>query len=135
MTAPTSEATDGSTRHVELAIDGMTCASCANRIERKLNKLDGVTASVNYATEKARVAYPASLAPDDLVHTVEQAGYAASLPQPASAGSGDSGRDDDLDRHGVLAMLTGPARRLVVAAIVSTPVVAWAMGLPTPGRG
>ena len=64
------------TTDVELAITGMTCASCANRIERKLNKLDGVTATVNYATEKAKVTYPATLSPDDLLSTVEQAGYA-----------------------------------------------------------
>ncbi|MEO6088617.1 MAG: heavy metal-associated domain-containing protein, partial [Umezawaea sp.] len=60
---------------VELAIGGMTCASCANRIERKLNKLDGVTASVNYATEKASVAFPAGMRVEDLVSTVEAAGY------------------------------------------------------------
>ena len=52
---------------VELAITGMTCASCANRIERKLNKLDGVTATVNYATEKAKVTYPDAVSADDLV--------------------------------------------------------------------
>ena len=61
----------------ELDITGMTCASCANRIERKLNKLDGVVATVNYATEKASVAYPEALSPADLVRTVEQAGYGA----------------------------------------------------------
>ena len=69
------------TDRVELEISGMTCASCANRIERKLNKLDGVTATVNYATEKARVEFPESLDPTDLVRTVEQAGYAATLPR------------------------------------------------------
>ena len=70
---------------VELAITGMTCASCANRIERKLNKLDGVTATVNYATEKAKVSYPTSVSTDDLLRTVEQAGYAAALPPPPGA--------------------------------------------------
>ena len=60
---------------VELEIGGMTCASCANRIERKLNKLDGVTATVNYATEKAKVTYPGSVSTDDLLRTVEAAGY------------------------------------------------------------
>ena len=52
----------------------MTCASCANRIERKLNKLDGVVATVNYATEKAKVTYPADVTPKTLLETVEQAG-------------------------------------------------------------
>ena len=69
-----------STNQVELAITGMTCASCANRIERKLNKLDGVTATVNYATEKAKVVFPDDLDPDELVRTVEQAGYGATFP-------------------------------------------------------
>ena len=63
----------------------MTCASCANRIERKLNKLDGVTATVNYATEKAKVDLPGEVdAPTTWSRTVEQAGYAATLPQPPS---------------------------------------------------
>ena len=65
---------------VELEITGMTCASWANRIERKLNKLDGVTATVNYATEKAKVSYPGTVSTDDLLRTVESAGYAAALP-------------------------------------------------------
>ena len=66
---------------VELSIDGMTCASCAHRIEKKLNKLDGVTATVNFATEKARVEYGEEVTPEQLVATVEQAGYQAHLPQ------------------------------------------------------
>ncbi len=67
-------------QQVELAVTGMTCASCANRIERKLNKLDGVTATVNYATEKAKVSFVADISPDLLLTTVEEAGYAATLP-------------------------------------------------------
>jgi P-type Cu+ transporter len=60
---------------LELPITGMTCASCANRIERKLNKLDGVTATVNYATETATVDFdPAAVAPEQLVAAVEAAG-------------------------------------------------------------
>jgi Cu+-exporting ATPase len=66
--------------HVELAIRGMTCASCAARIEKRLNKLDGVTATVNYATEKAKVTYTGDIAPDDLVAAVEKAG----LHRPAA---------------------------------------------------
>ena len=66
---------------VELEITGMTCASCANRIERKLNKLDGVHASVNYATERATVEFdPGSVAPERLVEAVESVGYRAELP-------------------------------------------------------
>ena len=58
----------------------MTCASCAHRIERKLNKLDGVDASVNYATERAHVRYPAGVATEDLIETVDAAGYDADAP-------------------------------------------------------
>ena len=77
---------------VELTIGGMTCASCANRIERKLNKLDGVQASVNYATEKARVQVPAGLDPALLVAQVEAAGYTAALPGAARRPDAGAGR-------------------------------------------
>src|SRR4051794_1404630 len=98
---------------MELPITGMTCASCANRIERKLNKLDGVTASVNYATEKARVDFdPGAVATEDLVAAVEAAGYSATLPEPAAA-------DEDE---------TAPLRRrLIVAALLSFPALLLAM--------
>ena len=69
---------------IELSIGGMTCASCANRIERKLNELGGVTATVNYATEKARVSSPAGVKPAVLVAQVEAAGYTAKLPRPVA---------------------------------------------------
>ena len=68
------------TEHIDLPITGMTCASCANRIERRLNKLDGVTATVNFATEKAAVDYdPGAAAPEDLLGAVQAAGYDAAL--------------------------------------------------------
>lgn len=73
---------NSTTRRVELVIGGMTCASCAARIEKKLNKVPGVTASVNYATEKAKVHYTSEVQPEDLVATVEATGYTASLPSP-----------------------------------------------------
>ena len=69
-------------QQVELVLGGMTCASCANRIEKKLNKLDGVVATVNYASEKAKVTHTAAVAPEDLVAAVEAAGYTARLPTP-----------------------------------------------------
>ena len=72
----------------ELAIGGMTCASCAARIERKLNGLDGVRAAVNFATETARVTFPATVTAEDLVAAVEQAGYTAVLP-PGGQPPGD----------------------------------------------
>ena len=65
-----STSTHDSTTDVELLIGGMTCASCANRIEKKLNKLDGVTATVNYATEKAKVSFGDGVTPEDLIATV-----------------------------------------------------------------
>ena len=70
----------GISAQVEVPITGMTCASCANRIERKLNKLDGVRATVNYATEKASISHPAALGAAELIAVVEAAGYTAALP-------------------------------------------------------
>jgi Cu+-exporting ATPase len=103
---------------VELEITGMTCASCAQRIERKLNKLDGVTASVNYATEKARVSFPEHLSTDDLVETVRAAGYDAALPRP------DAGAETAPAAGALSDPLT---QRLVVSALLSVPVIAMAM--------
>src|SRR5690606_21047110 len=81
------DAMSGTRARIELPIAGMTCAACANRIERKLNRLDGVAASVNYATEVAAVEYdPAAVAPEQLVRTVEAAGYEATLPPTGDAG-------------------------------------------------
>ncbi|MFC9763419.1 heavy metal translocating P-type ATPase [Rhodococcus jostii] len=101
---------------IELAIGGMTCASCANRIERKLNKLDGVTATVNYATEKARVHYDAAdVSPEDLVATVEQAGYTARLPEVKPPAPEEEDPAAEL------------RQRLLVSAVLTVPVVAMAM--------
>lgn len=97
---------------VELTITGMTCASCASRVERRLNELDGVSATVNLATEKAKVSFPASIGTDVLVSTVEQAGYGAALPD-APEPEGDS--DDGL------------TRRLLVATVLSVPILLLAM--------
>ncbi|HVK29390.1 MAG TPA: heavy metal translocating P-type ATPase [Nocardioides sp.] len=97
----------------------MTCASCANRIERKLNKLDGVTATVNYATEKAKVTYDAGVTTDDLVAAVAAAGYGASLPKPPAAEGSIPGAEVD-----PVATLR---QRLVVSAVLTVPVIAMAM--------
>ena len=79
--------------HLELPITGMTCASCANRIERKLNKLDGVSATVNYATERATVDYDATaVEPEQLVAAVEAAGYSA-VAAASRARAEPDGRD------------------------------------------
>ena len=97
---------------IELPITGMTCASCANRIERKLNKLDGVNASVNYATEKATVEYdPAAVEPDALVGAVEAAGYHATLP-----GRRTRGRERPTSSQSL-------RQRLIISAVLSLPVL------------
>jgi Cu+-exporting ATPase len=108
------------TERLELPLEGMTCSSCANRIERKLNKLDGVQATVNYATEKAAVQFdPAEVSTDDLAGAVEAAGYKVRLPQPAGAGAdGAEGATDVEDRH-VRELRT----RLIGAAVLSVPLL------------
>jgi P-type Cu+ transporter len=107
--------------HLELPIEGMTCASCANRVERKLNKLDGVTATVNYATEKARVQFdPGAVATEDLVGAVEAAGYAATLPSSAPAAA-DERADAEQDAIAIL------GRRVLLAALLSLPALVLAM--------
>lgn len=110
---------------VEIAIGGMTCASCASRIERKLNKVDGVTASVNYATEKAKVEYSGTVSADDLVAVVEQAGYQATLPKPADPSSAPGSEDSDEDQHG--RELRSLRTRLIVSVLLAVPVIALAM--------
>src|SRR5262245_50003401 len=103
---------------IELQIGGMTCASCAARIEKKLNRLDGVTATVNFATEKASVTYPESVPPAELIATVERTGYTARVPAPST---GDE--------------LAGLRTRLWVSAVLAVPVVAMALvpALRVPG--
>jgi P-type Cu+ transporter len=104
---------------LELPITGMTCASCANRIERRLNMLDGVSASVNYATEKAAVEFdPGSVATEQLVAAVESAGYQAVLPATGPEVPADAGEADE----------TAPLRmRLIVSALFSVPVLLMSM--------
>ncbi len=121
------------TDHVDLTIDGMTCASCAARIEKRLNKLDGVTASVNFATERASVDFPATVAPDDLVAAVESAGYSAALPAPPRSSGHEHGHDhaDDDDEGVVPRPAVGSAadlrQRLIVSTVLGVPVIAMAM--------
>ena len=105
---------------VELEIGGMTCASCAMRIERKLNKLEGVTATVNYATEKAKVTVPDGVDAATLIAEVEKTGYTAQVPRaevPASEADTDA---DDPE-------LTALRHRLIGAVVLSVPVIAMAM--------
>ncbi|WP_409058355.1 heavy metal translocating P-type ATPase [Streptomyces sp. SYP-A7185] len=111
---------------VELAIGGMTCASCAARIEKKLNRMDGVEATVNYATEKAKVSYRGQdVAVQDLIATVEATGYTAQEPAPARAERAEPDPDDDERQADDL--LRPLRERLITAVLLSVPVVAMAM--------
>ena len=109
---------------IELEIGGMTCASCATRIEKKLNKLDGVAATVNYATEKAKVTVPAGYDPSLLVAEVEKTGYTAALPKPkdttANTSETEAGEEEDSE-------LTSLRHRLIGAIVLTVPVIAMAM--------
>ena len=108
-------------REIDLAIGGMTCASCAARIERRLNRLDGVTATVNYATEVAHVAFPDDLDPDRLIAEVEATGYEAHRPSPPEAGNAASAGDGTVDPTADL------RHRLLVSTALTVPVVLMAM--------
>ena len=123
MTTPPAQSPLGA--DIELEIGGMTCASCANRVERKLNKLDGVTAAVNYATEKARVSVPEGYDPHELITVVEQTGYTAALPAPArTAPEGADGQDGQEPED---PELTSLRHRLIGAVLLAVPVIVISM--------
>ena len=109
--------TAGGPGEIELLIGGMTCASCAARVEKKLNRMDGVTATVNYATEKAKVRFPDGVTTADLIATVEKTGYTAALPAPPR--TDDAGPADDPVRS--------LRTRLLVSTALTIPVVLLAM--------
>ena len=109
---------------VELQIGGMTCASCAARVEKKLNRMDGVSATVNFATEKASVSYDDGLTPDDLIATVEATGYTARVPHAATVSTADDA--DGAPDHDARSLRD----RLIVSAVLSVPVVV--LGMVTP---
>jgi Cu+-exporting ATPase len=112
---------EASRERVDLALEGMTCAACATRIERKLNKLDGVEAAVNFATERAAVRFdPEQVRVDELIGAVEAAGYHAKLAEEAAEAE---------DRTAAIRL------RLVVAAVLTVPVVALAMVPPLRFEG
>ncbi|MDH6627726.1 Cu+-exporting ATPase [Streptomyces sp. LBL] len=112
-------------QQVELSIGGMTCASCAARIEKKLNRMDGVTATVNYATEKAKVSYPDGTEVADLIATVEKTGYTAQEPPPPAPVTGEVGEAQAAPTaDGELLSLR---QRLHVSLVLTVPVVLMAM--------
>jgi Cu+-exporting ATPase len=108
-------------RTIELEIAGMTCASCAMRVEKKLNNLDGVNASVNYATEKATLIVPSGYDPQALIAEVEKAGYTAALPRRREELTSEAGPEPDD------AELASLRSRLVTAIVLASPVIAMAM--------
>ncbi|WP_055615323.1 heavy metal translocating P-type ATPase [Streptomyces phaeochromogenes] len=103
----------------DLTVGGMTCAACVNRVEKKLAKLVGVTATVNLATGRARVSHPAHVPPEELVATVEKAGYTATLPAPPEQPEGgDEPESVDTRRE---------RERLTVTALLAVPVLVLSM--------
>ncbi|MEU7140517.1 cation transporter [Nocardia sp. NPDC046473] len=105
-------------RSIELEIGGMTCASCAARIEKRLNRIDSVTATVNSATEKAKVRYPQSVSPDSLVEHVVDAGYAAHVFSSAATQTVQ------------YATFGSQRRRLLISLVLALPVLVSAMAPP-----
>ncbi|MFE9632853.1 heavy metal translocating P-type ATPase [Streptomyces sp. NPDC006463] len=122
----TSTVHDGPITAVELTIGGMTCASCAARIEKKLNRMDGVTATVNYATEKAKVSYAGDVRVADLIATVVKTGYTAEEPPPPEPEPGLGAPDEASPavRDPEPAALR---QRLLVSAALALPVVLFSM--------
>ncbi|MEI5584154.1 MULTISPECIES: heavy metal translocating P-type ATPase [unclassified Agromyces] len=122
MTTETASSGTGA-RVVELEIGGMTCASCAVRVEKKLNKLEGVDATVNYATEKARVMAPEGVLEAELIAAVEAAGYRAAPPAPPAPATGDGRRGSATGETRADAELRSLGTRLLVSVVLSVPVI------------
>jgi len=151
MSSPTTEpATGASTKpeavpalEIDLAVGGMTCAACAARIEKKLNRMPDVVATVNYATETAHVRFPSHLDPAELVATVERTGYTASLPPPPAVPTADAGPGDATAGPGAGTLSAGTPsvgeddgraaalrERLTVSAALAAPVLVLSMVTP-----
>ncbi|MDT3397819.1 heavy metal translocating P-type ATPase [Streptomyces sp. B1866] len=128
-TAP--PAAPGAAAEVELAIGGMTCASCAARVEKKLNRMAGVTATVNFATERAKVVYGGGVAVEDLIATVEKTGYTAAQPRPAAPepppGAGQDAAGPAAEDGAGADETAALRQRVLVGIALSVPVVLLAM--------
>jgi Cu+-exporting ATPase len=134
LTGKDGEAPTVLSASVDLAVSGMTCSSCSARIEKRLNRLDGVTATVNYATETAAVHYdPSVVVPADLIATIEATGYAARLTEPPSAGvvdHDDPGPVSDPDEVAHAAEVFALRQRLMISTLLTLPVLTLAMIRP-----
>ncbi|MEV5878460.1 heavy metal translocating P-type ATPase [Streptomyces sp. NPDC052101] len=117
MTAPEA----GALATTDLTVGGMTCAACVRRVEKRLAKLEGVSATVNLATGRARVSHPTDVTPDELVAAVERAGYTAELPAPPGPAPEPHPQQPDE------AAESGGRDRLVVTALLSLPVLVLSM--------
>ncbi|EYR63493.1 carbonate dehydratase [Actinotalea ferrariae CF5-4] len=124
---PTATQPDGALPPVELTIGGMTCSSCAARIERKLNRLDGVTATVNFAMETATVRLSSPVPVETLVAAVVDAGYTATVPAPPSAGASGTADDDGAAPSPADEAVARLRQRLVVTTVLTLPTLALAM--------
>ncbi|WP_372351380.1 heavy metal translocating P-type ATPase [Streptomyces sp. KL116D] len=120
------------TAEIDLTIGGMTCASCSSRIERKLNRIEGVTATVNLATERATVSYGRDIDPDVLVGTITRLGYTAEVRPARGAETRASDHDEPAgdeasDAPAAQDAEAPSARRLTVSAVLTAPVIALSM--------
>jgi len=122
-TMTTTSTITPATQTVALAIGGMTCASCAARIGKRLNKIDGVEAGVNYATEQATITFADNTTVDDLIGQIEAIGYTANVPYEADTGSGSTDRPEELEDAATRALRT----RLIGSTLLTVPVLALSM--------
>jgi len=121
ITTDVHTTTDPAERQVQLDITGMTCASCAMRIEKRLNKLDGVVATVNYSTEKAKVTVTGGVTTDELVSAVEAVGYSVTLPRTSTNAAATDTASEEVDASAPL------RQRLVASTVLAVPVILLAM--------
>nr|WP_277875648.1 heavy metal translocating P-type ATPase [Streptomyces klenkii] len=115
------------TATTELIVGGMTCAACVARVEKKLGRVDGVSATVNLATGRARVSHPAEVTAAELMAVVEGAGFTAALPEPQPGPGSQGGKDGKGGKDGDAEAATGALTRLLITALLSVPVLVLSM--------